>query len=162
VQFADLFSEFGLNPASFRSLSNVHNFEGYIVNRVSLKLALLLTFGWIGVGLTAGRAAPPAPLPRVGVNPTAPVPSVRPNAANQVNKESEQTKVVRIYSGEGHFDPSLAENLRPMLVKAFRAPEIAGGPSAPKSGTEISLSILGRGAPENGGKQLKLAKSDQP
>jgi hypothetical protein len=145
----------------FGRLNKVHNFEGHIVNRVSLRLALLLTFGWIGVGLTVGQAAPEAPLPQVGVNPT-PVRSVRPNAANQVNKESEQTKVVRIYSGEGYFDPSLAENLRPILAKAFRASEVAGGPSGPKSGTGISLSILGRGAPENGGNQSKLAKSEQP
>jgi hypothetical protein len=133
------------------------------VNRLTLMFLLFVAFGWVGVRLTAAQTAQPvsaqAPLAA-----RLPARSVRANASgsNQTAEQPEQTKVARVYNGEGYFDSSLAENLRPILAKVFRAPEVAGGPSAPKSGTEISLSILGRGAPGNGGNQSKLAKSDQP
>jgi hypothetical protein len=140
--------KFRLKPASFRSLSKVHNFKGHTVNRVALISVLFLAFGWIGVGLTAGQGAPQAP-PRVPARSTSSV-------------SASTSKVVRIYSGAGYFDAQLAEKLRPVLAKAFGAPQVVGEAPAPKSGPDVLRSILGRGAPENAGRQRKLAKSDQP
>jgi hypothetical protein len=154
------------------------------VNRLTLTFLFFVAFGWVGVRLTAAQTAQPvsaqAPVaarlpstvvtstsqPHGGANMPAPARSVRPNASesNQTAKEPEQTKVVRTYNGEGYFDASLADRLRPVLAKAFGTPQVVGEVSAPKSVPEALRSILGRGASnsENAGSQPRVAKSDQP
>jgi hypothetical protein len=78
-------------------------------------------------------------------------------------KEPEQTKVTRIYRGEGYFEPSLAERLRPVLAKTFGTPQQVVGEASPaKSVPEVLRSILGQGAPEKAGSQPTVAKADQP
>ena len=154
------------------------------MNRIALMLVSFLAFGWIGVRPTAAQAAQPvsaqaavaARLPstvgsstspaRVAANAPASARPVRQNAAgsNQTIVEPEQTKVARVYSGEGYFDPSLADRLRPVLAKAFGVPQVVAEASQPKSLPEALRSILGRGASnsENAGSQSRVAKSDQP
>src|SRR6516164_10108400 len=109
------------------------------MNRVALISVSFLAFGWIGVGLTAGQTAPQAP------------PSVPARAESSVSGST--SKIVRIYNGAGYFDAQLAEKLRPVLAKAFGAPQVVAEASSPKSGPEVLRSILGRGAPENAGSQ---------
>ena len=68
-----------------------------------------------------------------------------PAPASAAPQDSDETKVVRIYRGTGHFDQAMAEKLRPNLAKAFApgkstarpalpVPAIAAGslPAAPK------------------------------
>jgi hypothetical protein len=145
-------------------------------------LVLFLAFGWVGVRLTAAQTAQtvsaqapdaarlPSTVvtstspPHVGAKTPAPARPVRqnPSGSNQTTKEPEQTKVARIINGEGYFDPSLAEKLRPALAKAFGTPQVVDGPSRPKSGPEALRSILGRAAPENAGSHPTVAEADQP
>jgi hypothetical protein len=125
---------------------------------------LFLAFGWIGVRRTAAQAAPPSTSPP-HVAAKTPARQVSPtlSGSNQTMKEPEQTKVTRIYRGEGYFEPSLAERLRPVLAKTFGTPQQVVGEASPaKSVPEVLRSILGQGAPEIAGSQPKVAKADQP
>jgi len=145
-------------------------------------LVLFLAFGWVGVRLTAAQTAQPvstqAPvaarlpsmvvtstsLPHVGAKTPAAARPVRQTPSNPTTKELEQTKVARIINGEGYFDPSLAEKLRPDLAKAFGTPQVVSAASQPKSAPEALRSILGRGAAnsENAGSQPRVAEAVQP
>jgi hypothetical protein len=71
-------------------------------------------------------------------------PTSQTNAATQ---QHDQTKVVRIYGGEGYFDNALAEKLRPMLAKAFPSSR----PEAPKAVPGAAVA-----APAKGESQGKL------
>ena len=130
------------------------------MNRVALMFVLFLAFGWTGVRRTAAQAAPP----HVAAITPAPARPVRPtlSGSNQTTKEPEQTKVVRIYRGEGYFEPSLADRLRPVLAKAFGTQQVVVEASPPKSVPEVLRSILSRVAPEKAGSQPTVAKADQP
>jgi len=127
---------------------------------------LFLAFGWFGVRRTAAQAAPPSTSPpHVAAKPPAAARPVRPtlSGSNQTTKEPEQTKVARIYRGEGYFEPSLADRLRPVLAKTFGTPQQVVGEASPaKSVPEVLRSILGQGAPEKAGSQPTVAKADQP
>ena len=127
---------------------------------------LSLAFGWIGVRRNAAQAAQPSTSPpHVAAVSPAPARPVRPapSGSNQTMKEPEQTKVTRIYRGEGYFEPSLAERLRPVLAKTFGTPQQVVGEASPaKSVPEVLRSILGQGAPEKAGSQPTVAKADQP
>jgi hypothetical protein len=136
------------------------------VNRVALMFVLFLAFGWIGVGRTAAQAAPLSTSPpHVAAKTPAAAGPVRPtlSGSNQSTKAPEQTKVVRIYRGEGYFEPSLADRLRPALAKTFGTPQQVVGEASPaKSVPEVLRSILGQGSPEKDGSQPTVAKADQP
>ncbi len=126
---------------------------------------LFLAFGWIGVRRTAAQAAPPSTSPpHVTAITPAPARPVRPtlSGSNQTTKEPEQTKVARIYRGEGYFEPSLADRLRPVLAKAFGTQQVVGEASPPKSVPEVLRSVLGQGAPARAGSRPTVAKADQP
>jgi hypothetical protein len=134
------------------------------MNRVALMFVLFLAFGWIGVLRTAAQAAPPSTSqPHVAAKAPAPARPVRPTLSGQTTKAPEQTKVARIYRGEGYFEPSLADRLRPVLAKTFGTPQQVVGEASPaKSVPEVLRSILGQGAPEKAGSQPKVARADQP
>ena len=127
---------------------------------------LFLAFGWFGVRRTAAQAAPLSTSPpHVAAKPPAAARPVGPalTGSNQTMKEPEQTKVARIYRGEGYFEPSLADRLRPVLAKTFGTPQQVVGEASPaKSVPEVLRSILGQGAPEKAGNQPTVAKADQP
>jgi hypothetical protein len=134
------------------------------MNRVALMFVLFLPFGWIGVRQTAAQAAPTLTSPPHVAAKTPALP-VRPalSGSSETMKVPEQTKVVRIYRGEGYFEPSLADRLRPVLAKTFGTPQQVVGEASPaKSVPEVLRSILGQGAPEIAGSQPKVAKADQP
>ena len=131
---------------------------------------LSLAFGWVGVGLTTAQTAPSvaaqAPAvarftsaatspPHVAANPPAPAQPVspKPSGSNQATQEPQQTKVARIYRGEGYFDASLADRLRPVLAKTFAVPQVVADASPPKSAPVVLRSVLGREAPESPGTQ---------
>lgn len=134
------------------------------MNRVALMFVLFLAFGWVGVRRSAAQAAPAsASQPHVAAKTLASARPVRPTLSGQTTKAPEQTKVARIYRGEGYFEPSLADRLRPVLAKTFGTPQqvVAEAPP-PKSVPEVLRSILGQGAPEKAGNQPAVAKADQP
>jgi hypothetical protein len=134
------------------------------MNRIALIFVLFLAFGWIGVRQTAAQAAPASSSPpHVAAKTLAPAQPVHPTPSGQTTKAPEQTKVARIYRGEGYFEPSLADRLRPVLVKTFGTPQqVVGEASPPKSAPEVLRSILGQGVPEKAGSQPTVAKADQP
>src|SRR5215469_18084504 len=142
-------------------------------------LVLFLAFGWVGVGLTAAQTAQPvsaqAPVaarlpstvvtsqPHAGANTPAPARQVGQNASgsNQTAKEPEQTKVARIYPGDGFFDAGLAKKLQPVLAQAFGvepATDSKPGDNRSKS-PDLLRSILGQ---NQGANQTSLAKTGQP
>jgi hypothetical protein len=88
---------------------------------------------------------------------------VRQNASgpNQTAKEPEQTKVARIYRGDGFFDAGLAKKLQPVLAQAFGvepATDSKPGDNRSKS-PDLLRSILGQ---NQGANQNTLAKTGQP
>jgi hypothetical protein len=109
------------------------------MKRAGLIFVGCLTFGLSGVHKIAAQAAgpviPQAPAhaqmpvpktvpaspPQVANKPATPSRSVQPaitgNPSNQTAKEPVQTKIVRIYRGDGYFDVALAEKLGPVLSK---------------------------------------------
>ena len=171
-----------LNASSFRPFSNVHHLiKDHSVNRLTLTFVLSVTFGCIGVRLTAAQTAQPvsaqapvaAPIPSTVVTSTSPphgganmptrARSVRPNASesNQTAREPEQTKVARIYRGDGFFDAGLAKKLQPVLAQAFGvepATDSKPGDNRSKS-PDLLRSILGQ---NQGANQNTLAKTGQP
>jgi hypothetical protein len=151
------------------------------MNRLTLMFLLFVAFGWVGVRLTAAQTAQPvsaqAPVaarlpstvvtstsqPHAGANTPAPAPQVRQNASgsNQTAKEPEQTKVARIYRGDGFFDAGLAKKLQPVLAQAFGvepATDSKPGDNRSKS-PDLLRSILGQ---NQGANQNTLAKTGQP
>ena len=134
------------------------------MNRIALMFVLFLALGWIGVRRSAAQAAPASTSPpHVAAKTLAPARPVRPPLSGQTTKAPEQTKVARIYRGEGYFEPSLADRLRPVLAKTFGAPQqVVVEAPPPKSVPEVLRSILGQGAPEKAGSQQTVAKADQP
>ena len=151
------------------------------MNRKALMLVLFLAFGWVGVGLTAAQTAQPvsaqAPVaarlpstvvtstsqPHAGANTPAPARQVGQNASgsNQTAKEPEQTKVARIYPGDGFFDAGLAKKLQPVLAQAFGvepATDSKPGDNRSKS-PDLLRSIFGQ---NQGANQTSLAKTGQP
>ena len=102
--------------------------------------------------------APAAALPASYVAHNTAVKSSRPpqTPGSQVNAAAQQpdkTKVVRIYGGAGYFDNALAENLRPMLAKAFGTSR----PDAPKAVPGAAVA-----APAKGESQSKLTLAAHP
>ena len=173
---------FMLNPSSLRSLSSMHNFyRGHRMNRVQLMFVLFLAFGWIGVRWTTAQTAPsvPAQAPATArsTSTVAPLTSplhaaantpalaqpVRPNpsGSNQTTQEPEQTKVARIYRGDGVFDVELAKRLQPALAQAFGiAPATASKPGDNRSKSpDLLRSIFGQ---NQGADQNRVAKTGQP
>jgi hypothetical protein len=76
--------------------------------------------------LSRGPAIAPAPSQQTAVRPqlsTAKQASPQPVAQRAVEKpnQPEVTTIVRIYRGQGYFDASLAERLKPILAKDFAA-----------------------------------------
>ena len=134
------------------------------MNRITLMFVLCLAFGWIDVRRSAAQAVPPSTSqPHVAAKTPAPARPVRPTLSGQTTKTPEQTKVARIYRGEGYFEPSLADRLRPVLVKTFGTPQqVVAEASPPKSVPGVLRSILGQGAPEKAGNQPAVAKADLP
>jgi len=152
------------------------------VNRLTLIFLLFVAFGWVGVRLTAAQTAQPvsaqAPVaarvastvvtstsqPHAGAtNTPAPARQVGQNASgsNQTAKEPEQTKVARIYRGDGFFDAGLAKKLQPVLAQAFGiepATDSKPGDNHSKS-PDLLRSILGQ---NQGANQNTLAKTGQP
>jgi len=53
-------------------------------------------------------------------------------------QRADETKVVRIYGGGGHFDQALAEQLRPNLAKVFAFAEVKTAPLKPLPGTVVA------------------------
>jgi hypothetical protein len=171
-----------LNPSSLRSLSSIDNFyRGHRMNRVPLMFVLFLAFGWIGVRWTTAQTAPsvPAQAPATARSTSTVAPStsplhatantpalaqpVRPNpsASNQTTQEPEQTKVARIYRGDGFFDAGLAKKLQPVLAQAFGvepATDSRPGDNRSKS-PDLLRSIFGQ---NQGANQNALAKTGQP
>jgi len=101
--------------------------------------------------------------PHAGANTPAPAPQVRQNASgsNQTAKEPEQTRVARIYRGDGFFDAGLAKKLQPVLAQAFGvelATDSKPGDNRSKS-PDLLRSILGQNQVAN---QNTLAKTGQP
>jgi hypothetical protein len=83
------------------------------VNILATLLALGVAFGSLGVQQASAQATPKLPPPPP---PTIPSPGVV--APANADKPS-TTKLVQIYNGAGYFNNALAEELRPMLAKAF-------------------------------------------
>jgi hypothetical protein len=134
------------------------------MNHVALMFVLFLAFGWLGVRRTVAQAAPlSTSQPHVAAKTLAPARPTRPTLSGQTTKAPEQTKVARIYRGAGYFEPSLADRLRPVLVKTFGAPQqVVVEASPPNSVPGLLRSILGQGAPGKAGNQPTVAKADQP
>jgi hypothetical protein len=151
------------------------------MNRVALMFVLFLAFGWIGVSWTSAQTAPtvPAQAPATARSTSTVAPStsplhatantpalaqpVRPNpsASNQTTQEPEQTKVARIYRGDGFFDAGLAKKLQPVLAQAFGvepATDSKPGDNRSKS-PDLLRSIFGQ---NQGANQNTLAKIGQP
>jgi hypothetical protein len=124
------------------------------MNRITL-LALCLGFSLFGVRLAAAQT----PQPRTAaVN--QPANSAVPGK-NGAAKEPEQTKVARIYRGDGFFDAGLAKKLQPVLAQAFgveSATDSKPGDNRSKS-PDLLRSILGQ---NQGANQNTLAKTGQP
>lgn len=142
---------------------------------------LFLAFGWIGVRWTAAQTAPsvPAQAPATARSTSTVAPStsplhaaantpalaqpVRPNpsGSNQTTQESQQTKVARIYRGDGFFDAGLAKKLQPVLARAFSVePATDSKPGDNRSKTpDLLRSIFGQ---NQGANQNTLAKTGQP
>ena len=113
------------------------------MEKIILILTLCLAAGSIGLQRAAAQVAPapapisPAPVAALPASYVAHNTAVKPsrppqtpiNQTNAAAKQPDQTKVVRIYGGAGYFDNALAEELRPMLAKAFPT----SGPDAPKA-----------------------------
>jgi hypothetical protein len=54
-------------------------------------------------------------------------PLIQPAGSSvQIIKGPEQTKIVKIFRGQGYFDSALADRLKPILVKDFGAPKKDG------------------------------------
>jgi hypothetical protein len=96
------------------------------MNRVFHTFFLGLTIGLLGV--CAGRAQSASVAPKPASGNVAPVVKPRPATAQKpVNANSsianhpepERTKIVAIYRGNGSFDATLAQKVRPALVKTF-------------------------------------------
>jgi hypothetical protein len=134
----------------------------YTINLKTLIMALALFVAAESLALERAAAqlapstapvspAPAAALPasyvahNTAVKPSRPpqTPTSQTNAAAQ---QHDQTKVVRIYGGAGYFDNALAEELRPVLVKAFPSSR----PDAPKA---VPAAVA---APAKGESQSKL------
>jgi hypothetical protein len=155
-----------LNPSSLRSLSSIDNFyRGHRMNRVPLMFVLFLAFGWIGVRWTTAQTAPsvPAQAPATAANTPALAQPVRPNpsGSNQTTQEPQQTKVARIYRGDGFFDAGLAKKLQPVLAQAFGvepATDLKPGDNRSKS-PDLLRSIFGQ---NQGANQNTLAKTGRP
>jgi hypothetical protein len=81
-----------------------------ILSQKLILFFILCVLGSVGLQRASAQLGPPA-APQV--------PS--PGTGQLVNGPNRPptTKVVRIYSGTGHFDDALAEKLRPTLAKAF-------------------------------------------
>jgi hypothetical protein len=171
-----------LNPSLLRSLGSMYNFyRGHRMNRVLLKFVLFLAFGWIGVRWTTAQTAPslPAQAPATARSTSTVAPStspqhpaantpalaqpVRPNpsGSNQTTQEPQQTKVARIYRGDGFFDAGLAKKLQPVLAQAFGvepATDSRPGDNRSKS-PDLLRPIFGQ---NQGANQNTLAKIGQP
>ena len=122
------------------------------MNRLAFLFAFCFAFGSLGIQWIAAQDAPvaarppvPAQMPRTTTVPTStpqaankpatPSRSVQPAAsgksANRTAQEPVQTKLVRIYRGDGYFDIALAEKLRPMLTKNSSEPPPSNNRSTP-------------------------------
>ena len=98
-------------------------------------LALFLALGAASVSKAAPQTTPPVPARQQ-------VPStVSGNPANQAASQPAQTKIVRIYRGDGYFDNALAEKLRSVLTRKSE-PATSHGSSAP---IDSLRAILGGG-----------------
>ena len=79
-------------------------------------LALFLALATAGVNRAAAQTAAKAPV-RPSVPAQTPVqPTTSGNPSNQIANHAAQTKVVRVYRGEGYFDAALADKLRQTLA----------------------------------------------
>ena len=92
-------------------------------------MAFCLASAFVGLQPAAAQSAPTAGAFPANVAHNTAVAASRPGIpgsptprlghANAAPQQADQTKVVRIYSGAGYFDGALAEQLRPILAKAF-------------------------------------------
>jgi hypothetical protein len=121
----------------------------FIVKRIVLSLFLFLGFGLFSVSKTAAQAVMPGPAQQpTSAQPAGNAPKLSPpppvsNSAQrqkpvgaplnqpavsyvQMIKGPEQAKIVKIFRGEGYFDSSLADRLKPILAKSFGAPKKEG------------------------------------
>jgi hypothetical protein len=144
-------------------------------------LVSFLAFGWVGVRLTGAQTVQPVSAqaavaarlpstvvtstspPHGGANTSAPARQGRQNTSvsDQTVKEPEQTKVARIYPGDGFFDAGLAKKLQPVLAQAFGvepATDSKPGDNRSKS-PDLLRSIFGQ---NQGANQNTLAKTGQP
>jgi hypothetical protein len=128
------------------------------MNRIVLSFVLCLGFGSLGIHWAAAQYAPQQPIsPRLGSPVTtqpSPVAAAKPNptpkrtavvSSNKVAKEPEQMKIVGLYRGQGYFDAALAEQLRPVLAKAFGISTTGSKPGDTGAGLPDALrSIFGQ------------------
>jgi hypothetical protein len=118
------------------------------MNRAFLTFFVGLTIGLLGLCTGRAQSASVAPKPVSGN--VAPVVKPRPattqkpvtatsNTANQKLPEPERTKIVALYRGNGSFDATLAQKVRPALVKTFHLENeaqnasTAGNPQSPEN-----------------------------
>jgi hypothetical protein len=128
------------------------------MNRIVLSFVFCLGFGSLGIHWAAAQYAPQQPIsPRLGSPVTtqpSPVAAAKPkttpvhstiSAAGKAAKEPEQMKIVGLYRGQGCFDAALAEQLRPVLAKAFGISTTGSKPGDTGAGLPDALrSIFGQ------------------
>ena len=121
-------------------------------------MAFCLASAFVGLQPAAAQSAPTAGAFPANVAHNTAVAASRPGIpgsptprlghANAAPQQADQTKVVRIYSGAGYFDGALAEQLRPILAKAFSSSnpgplqsvpgEAVPGPAKPESQKKVT------------------------
>jgi predicted methyltransferase len=116
------------------------------MKKTILIFALCFALGPVGVQLAADQLAPPAAptgaFPADVAHNTSRASRSGVSQNNGAVQPSDETKVVRIYGGGGHFDQVLAEKLRPNLAKVFAFAAVKSAALKPLPGPAVAAGTV--------------------